>query len=264
VAPMDTPRVLIVDDEPGVRFVLEKTLSAEGYLLETACDGVEAIRKLDGGEYDVLLLDLKMMPVDGLQVINALRARGSDAAVIIITAHSTIESAVEALRLGAFDYLFKPASPEVIRQRVREGIEYSRQVTRRARLLGQVETLRQSLMDLDADTGAIQQAKAPDRFLRSGKLVIDKYHRTAMLDGGLLELTTAEFDLLRTLVEAAPETLAPRELARRALQYDPQEIEARQTVKYHVHQLRRKLGEDPRNPKYIKTVRYKGYFWGGG
>jgi DNA-binding response OmpR family regulator len=261
---MEASRILIVDDEPGVRFVLEKTLAAEGYRLDSASGGEEAIGKLAAGEYDVLLLDLAMMPVDGLQVINALRARGSDAAVIILTAHSTIESAVEALRLGAFDYLFKPASPEVIRERVREAIRYSRQVTRRARLLGQMESLRQSLLDLEPEAGPIGQATAPDRFLRSGKLTIDKYHRSAMLDGEVLELTTAEFDLLLALAEAAPQPLAPRELARRALHYDPQEIEARQTVKYHVHQLRRKLGEDPRSPIYIKTVRYKGYFWGGG
>jgi DNA-binding response OmpR family regulator len=243
---METPRILIVDDEPGVRLVLEKTLAAEG------------------AEYDVLLVDLKMMPVDGMQVIGALRRKGSDAAVIIITAHSTIESAVEALRLGAFDYLFKPAAPGVIRQRVREAILYSRQVTRRSRLLGQMESLRQSLIELEPEAGSIGQAKAPDRFLRSGKLVVDKYHRTAMLEGRVLDLTTAEFDLLQALVESAPQPLAPRELARRALHYDPQEIEARQTVKYHVHQLRRKLGDDPRRPKYIKTVRYKGYFWGDG
>ena len=261
---MDTPRILIVDDEPGVRFVLEKTLAAEGYRLDSAADGGEAIRKLGDGEYDVLLVDLKMMPVDGLQVVNALRAKGSDAAVIIITAHSTIESAVEALRLGAFDYLFKPASPEVIRERVREAIQYSRQVTRRARLLGQMESLRQNLMDLEPEAGPVGQAMAPDRFLRSGRLVIDKYHRSATLEGEFLELTTAEFDLLLALVEAAPQPIAPRELARRALHYDPQEIEARQTVKYHVHQLRRKLGDDTRSPKYIKTVRYKGYFWGDG
>jgi two-component system OmpR family response regulator len=261
---MDAPRILIVDDEPGVRFVLKKTLAAEGYDLELASDGGEAIRKLDGADFDVLLVDLKMMPVDGLQVINALRAKRSDAAVIILTAHSTIESAVEALRLGAFDYLFKPAAPEVIRDRVREAVHYSRQVTRRTRLLGQVETLRQSLMDLDADAGPAGQATAPDRFLRSGKLVVDKYHRSAMLDGEVLDLTTAEFDLLEALVAAAPQTIEPRELARRALHYDPQEIEARQTVKYHIHQLRRKLGDDPKNPKYIKTVRYKGYFWGDG
>jgi DNA-binding response OmpR family regulator len=118
---MDAPRILIVDDEPGVRFVLKKTLAAEGYDLELASDGGEAIRKLDGADFDVLLVDLKMMPVDGLQVINALRAKRSDAAVIILTAHSTIESAVEALRLGAFDYLFKPAAPEVIRPRPRSG-----------------------------------------------------------------------------------------------------------------------------------------------
>jgi DNA-binding response OmpR family regulator len=262
--PAETPRVLIVDDEPGVRAVFEKTLASEGYLLETAADGREAINKLNGDPYDVLLLDLKMMPVNGIEVINALREKGSDAAVIIVTAHSTIESAVEALRLGAFDYLFKPAAPEVIRERVREGIRYSRRVTRRSRLLDQVETLRSSLLELESENGSGEKARAPDRFLRSGGLVIDKYHRSATLEGRLLELTTAEFDLLRVLVEAAPETLSPRELARRALQYDAEEIEARQTVKYHVHQLRRKLGEDLRSPRYIKTVRYKGYFWGDG
>jgi DNA-binding response OmpR family regulator len=259
---METPRILIVDDEPGVRFVLEKTLAAEGYRLETAAGGEEAIQKLADADYDVLLLDLKMMPVDGMQVINALRTKGSDAAVIIITAYSTIESAVEALRLGAFDYLFKPAAPDVIRQRVREAIVYSRQITRRARLLGQMESLRQNLLELEPEPGSVGEATAPDRFLRSGKLVVDNYHRSAILDGRTLDLTTAEFDLLRALVEAAPRPLAPRELARRALQYDLSEIEAAQTVKYHIHQLRRKLDDDPGHPRYIKTVRYKGYFWG--
>jgi two-component system OmpR family response regulator len=261
---MQTPRVLIVDDEPGVRFVLEKTLAAEGYQLETAPGGGEAISKLGGADYDVLLLDLKMTPVDGLQVISALRGKGSDAAVIILTAHSTIESAVEALRLGAFDYLFKPAEPEMIRRRVREAVLYSRQVTRRSRLLGQMESIRQSLLELEPEVWPLGQATAPDRFLHSGELVIDKYHRSAVLGGAVVDLTTAEFDLLQALVEAAPEPIAPRELARRALHYDPQEIEARQTVKYHIHQLRRKLGDDPRSPRYIKTVRYKGYFWGNG
>lgn len=77
---METPHILIVDDEPGVRFVLEKTLATEGYRLDSATGGEEAIGKLVSDEYDVLLLDPKMMPVEGLQVINALRARGSDAA----------------------------------------------------------------------------------------------------------------------------------------------------------------------------------------
>jgi DNA-binding response OmpR family regulator len=261
---MTPPRILIVDDDPGVRLVLEKTLAAEGYQLDSASGGDEAIRKLSQSGYDVLLLDLKMMPVDGLQVISALRGNGSNAAVIILTGHSTIESAVEALRLGAFDYLLKPAAPDIIRQRVSEAVLYSRQVTRRDHLLAQMENLRQNLLDLEPETGPIREAMALDRFIRSGKLVIDKYHRSAMFDGEPLDLTTVEFDLLRTLVEAAPEPLEPRELARRALHYDPEEMEARQTVKYHIHQLRRKLGDDSRNPRWIKTVRYKGYFWGAG
>ncbi len=261
---MDNPHILIVDDEANIRFILERTLSHEGYMLDTAENGQEAIKKLGNSQYDLVLLDLNMKPVGGIQVLNAIRACDSEIAVIILTAHSSIDSAVEALRLGAFDYLYKPAAPEAIRQRVREGVQHRQQSLQRSRLLDQIETLRQSLIDLDKQTETIGQAASPLRFIRTGKLVIDKYHRSATLDGSLLDLTTAEFDLMVCLAEVAPTPVSPKKLVMAALNYDINETEAREIIKYHVHQLRQKIEKDSANPKYIKTVRYKGYFWSGG
>ena len=205
-----------------------------------------------------------MKPVGGIQVLNAVRERSSDIVVIILTAHSTIDSAVEALRLGAFDYLYKPAAPEAIRQRVREGIQHRQQSLQRSRLLEQIESLRQNLIELDKETEIIGQTVSPHRFIRTGKLVIDKYHRSATLDGNLLDLTTAEYDLLVCLAEVAPSPVSPKKLVMAALNYDINETEAREIIKFHVHQLRQKIETDSANPKYIKTVRYKGYFWSGG
>ena len=82
---MDKSRILIVDDEPNVRFVLERTLVNDGYLLESAADGADAIRKLGQAAYDLVLLDLNMKPVDGIQVLNAVRERSSD--IVVITSH---------------------------------------------------------------------------------------------------------------------------------------------------------------------------------
>jgi DNA-binding response OmpR family regulator len=260
---MTAPHILIVDDEPNIQLVLEKALKHDEYSIDRANDGAEAIKKLGQVSYDLVLLDLNMTPVDGIQVLNNIRERGCETVVIILTGHSTIDSAVGALRLGAFDYLYKPASPELIRQRVREGIQHYQQAMRRSRLLSQIENLRQNLMELESEDGLAEQVTSPTRFLQSGKLVVDKYHRTATLSGKLLDLTTTEFDLLTCLVEAAPTAVSARQLVLDALNYTVSESEAREIIKYHIYQLRKKIESNPTKPKYIKTVRYKGYLWSG-
>lgn len=258
---MEQPRILIVDDEQSVRFVLERTLRNQGYLLDAAANGSEAIEKIRRQRYDLLLLDLQMSPVNGIQVLDFLRKENADAVVIILTAHGTMESAVDALRLGAFDYLFKPATPEDIRQRVQDGLAQRQKNLRRQQLLGQIESLRQALVEMDEELAA-----PPDegkRFVRSGKLVIDQYHRAATLDGRALDLTTTELNLLARLVEAAPRPVAPRQLVNLALGYDAEEAEAGELIKWHIHHLRQKIEPDPSHPRYIKTVRYAGYLWSG-
>ncbi|RME75045.1 MAG: DNA-binding response regulator [Chloroflexi bacterium] len=260
------PRILIIDDEPNVRLVLARALQHEGYRIDTASGGQEAIRLLSTAvpPYDLLLLDLKMEPVDGLEVLRRARQQDPDLSIIILTAHSSLESAVEALRLGAFDYLFKPVKPETVRRRVKDGLVARQQAVKKRRLLEQVEALRQTL---DTLTGTTLPAVPPDsapRFVRSGGLIIDRLHRQVTFQGQLLELTTAEFDLLLHLVLAAPRPVPPLELAQTALGYTCTEQEARDLVKWHIHHLRRKIEPDPARPSCIKTVRHRGYLWAGG
>lgn len=256
-----TPRLLIVDNEASIRFTLEHALRREGYDLDMAADGKEALQKLARQAYDLLLLDLHMGDVNGLQVLDMARRQDEDIIVIILTGHSSLESAVEALRLGAFDYLFKPTMPDVIRRRVREGLHQRQQALQRRHIQTQISLLRQTLHDLEANASVTRSRETDGRFLRSGPLTIDRHHRVATLNGRLLDLTTTEFDMLVCLVEAAPEPLLPRQLLKVVLGYDSGDLEARDTVKWHIHHLRRKIEPDPHQPRYIKTVRYKGYFW---
>ena len=260
---MNPPRILIVDDEANIRLILERTLRQEGYLLETAVDGADALKKITAASYDLLLLDLWMEPVDGMQVLRSVRAKDPDCVVIILTAHSSLDSAVSALRLGAFDYLFKPAASAEIRQRVREGLQQRQQALRHRRLLSHLEDFRQALDETSPPELFSPPPVRPPDFLQAGNLIIDRRHRAATLADQLLDLTTTEFDLLLCLVNAAPVPLSAQELASQALGYNSDEIDVRDVIKWHIHHLRHKIEPDPAHPRYIKTIRYKGYFWSG-
>lgn len=260
---MNQPRILIVDDEPNIRFVLTHTLRHENYILDTAANGVEAIERINANSYDLILLDLKMEPVGGIEVLNVLRKQNSDAVVIILTAHGTLESAVEALRLESYDYLFKPATPDAIRKRVREGLEHRRKILRRQQLLSQIGVLRQTLDELESEHESLSQPVNAERFLHSGRLVIDRHHRVVTLDERLLDLTTAEFNMLTCLVEAAPNVVPASQLVKAALEYEVEDAEAREMVKVYIYHLRQKIEANPSDSHRIKTVRNQGYFWCG-
>jgi DNA-binding response OmpR family regulator len=260
---MEDPRILIVDDEPNIRKILERTLTRSGWTADSIGDGQEAITRLSIDPYDLVLLDLYMEPVDGLEVLGKIKEFDPDTAVIILTAHGSMDSAVEALRMGAFDYLLKPASPESIQARVAEGLASRKAALQRRQLLTQIEALKDMLADLD-DGDLNQIVGMPkDRFLKSRELVIDRAHRTAILREKLLDLTTAEFDALVMLVEHSPEPVSPSLLVRYALGYEAEEKEAGDIIKWHIHQLRSKIEPVQDKPQYILTVRYKGYLWAG-
>lgn len=260
---MNPAHILIVDDEESVRFILERSLRNEGYLLETVGNGREAILKLQNQPYDLILLDLQMEPVSGIEVFNAAREQDGDVTVIILTAHGSLDSSVEALRLGAFDYLFKPADPNTIRNRVRDGLAAHRKRRQRRRLVSQIDSLYQLLNELDDDDAAALRPSVNDRFVYSGMLVIDTHHQVATFNGQPLDLTTTGYNLLLCLIRSAPVALPARELVNCGLGYDAQEAEAREIIKWHIHKLRRKIESDPAHPQHIRTVRYKGYLWSG-
>jgi len=148
-------RILVVDDEPSVRIVLQRILQKQ-YHVETAGGGEEALQKLAANAYDVILLDLKMKKIEGLDVLKAARQKDPEIIVIILTAYGALESAVAALRLGAFDYIFKPAAPDMLRERVAEGLRQRSRALQQRALLRQIASLKETLE-------AIENSKALKR-----------------------------------------------------------------------------------------------------
>ncbi len=255
------PKILIVDDEPEVLFVLARSLNNEEYEVHTAHNGTEAIEKLGQNSYHVVLLDLNMHPVSGMDVLKDLRKSNQETVVIIFTAFSTVDSAIEALRLGAFDYLIKPAEPAAIRQRVEEGVKRYDQSIARIKLRDQLSTLQQTLQMINADAPASEHQTTSDRILRRGELLINLDSRHARFSDVELTLTTTEYKILVCLAEACPRPVDPVALAQAGLGYFPSQNEASELVKYHIHNLRQKIESKPDKPKHIKTIRYEGYVW---
>lgn len=108
-------KVLIVDDEQNIRTTLKHCLKSEGYDLDIAVNGEEALDKIKGGDFDLVLLDIKMPGLSGMEVLSRLREEGNEVNIIIMTAYGTVEKAVEAMKLGAIDFLSKPFTPDEIR-----------------------------------------------------------------------------------------------------------------------------------------------------
>ena len=116
-------RIMIVEDEPNVRLVFRAALESESYTLTTAEDGETALRWLKLEPSDLVLLDLRMPGIGGMEVLRRLRAAGSDVPVVVITAHDSVPNAVEAMKLGAIDFLAKPLTPETLRQVVADVLD---------------------------------------------------------------------------------------------------------------------------------------------
>jgi DNA-binding response OmpR family regulator len=131
---MDRPRrILIVDDEPNVRLMFRTSLAstADGAVIGEAEDGDAALEKVEDASFDVIILDLQMPGVDGMETLRRLRARGDNTPVVVVTAHGEVPHAVEAMKLGAVDFLAKPLTPDTLRRVVAEVCDRSRRAEQR-------------------------------------------------------------------------------------------------------------------------------------
>ncbi|HXX58273.1 MAG TPA: response regulator [Thermodesulfovibrionales bacterium] len=120
---MNKPRILVIDDEDIVRISCKKCLTPEGYDVDTAANGIEGLRMAEATKYDLVLTDLKMPEMDGMEFIMKAKERQPDMRVIMITGYSTVEHAVKAMRLGAYNYIEKPFTPGTLIAAVREALE---------------------------------------------------------------------------------------------------------------------------------------------
>jgi DNA-binding response OmpR family regulator len=232
-------RILVVDDEERIRFFLRETLQRDGHAVTEAASGEEALDLLQDTSFDVAILDLMLGGrVDGQRVLEAIRWRWPGTIAIMITAHGTLDSAVEAIREGVDGYLLKPVKAEEVRRMIREAL---------ARREIQAERF---------DAGANQQS------LVRGPFSVDLESYQATLDGKLLDLTPSEFNLLVHMMQNAGEVLSPPDLVEAVRQYRPEYLqEARQIIKWYIHCLRKKIEPDPANPRHILNVRGIGYMF---
>jgi DNA-binding response OmpR family regulator len=247
----DSPTILVIDDEESICYFLERFLSREGYQVVAVSSGEAALARLASTEFDVVLLDLKMKGVSGLDVLADLRQRWPATSIIILTAHASLESAVEALRHGAHDYLFKPCKTLDLRESVRAGL-----IKRQEQL--QLRRLAAGPIAGTSPARPFELHQQTDRLLQHSSLIIDPVRHVATLDAMLLELSPTEFDLLAYLVSEAPRVVPPQELIREVQGYVSDAQEAAEIIRSHVYHIRRKM-QTAAGRSVIATSRGVGY-----
>jgi two-component system alkaline phosphatase synthesis response regulator PhoP len=219
-------RILVVDDEPKIVRVLRGYLESAGFQVIAAYDGTEAMAAFRNDAPDLIVLDLMLPEVDGLDVARAIR-RESDVPIIMLTARVDEADRLIGLELGADDYVTKPFSPREVVARVRA-------VLRR-----------------------VSGPEPASRVLSVGDVLLDLDKRQASVGGRPVELTPTEFDLLATLVENPGRVFSRMQLLDKIQGYTYEGYE--RTIDAHVKNLRQKIEEDPRRPQYVLTVYALGY-----
>ncbi len=273
-------KILVVDDEASIRFFLKELLEHDGYQVTAVDSGEAALKYIEQEEFDLALVDLMMKGVSGTQVLRELRAQSPDTVVIMLTGHGSLESAVEALRQGAHDYLFKPCKTIELRESIRVGLLNRLQKKRQRALLWQLEhhlsstladvratigeagppaPVARSAMGVNPPSAAGQPAAEHNRFMQRGRLIVDLTRHVITMDGKLLELSPTEFDILAYLISEAPRVIPPQELLREAQGYATEVWEARDIIRYHIYRIRQKIKEATGDTDIIQTVRGVGY-----
>lgn len=265
---MKTPaKILIVDDDDSIRLSLQELLDRDGYQVLAAASGEEALAHIARESFDLALLDLMMKGIGGMEVLAAIRERALDTAVIVLTAHGTLETAIDALRQGAHDYLLKPADTASIRESVRTALlKREREQRQRALLLQVQQSLTANLEEIRAAVVQSVPAPAPvavepaaEKRLQRGGLVVDLARHVITLDQCQLDLTPTEFDLLACLAQAAPNVVGAQELVRQVLGYESDRLEAGDIVRHHIHRIRQKVAACAGRVDFIRTVRGVGF-----
>ncbi|MEW6048246.1 MAG: response regulator transcription factor [Bacillota bacterium] len=229
-------RVLVVDDEPSIVELVQFALQKEGFVTESASDGLEALEKVERAKPDLVLLDLMLPGLDGLEVCRQIR-RKTNVPIVMLTAKASEVDKVVGLELGADDYITKPFSPRELVARVRAVLRRS-QAAQGAAAPAEVQT-------------------ASQNELRVGDVVMDLARHQVWVRRRPVELTPKEYDLLRMLMANKGIVLTRELLLDKVWGYDF--AGDTRTVDVHVVRLRQKLEDDPAHPRYIETVRGVGY-----
>jgi two-component system alkaline phosphatase synthesis response regulator PhoP len=226
------PRLLLIEDEPGLRLTLTDRLQSEGYIVETASDGEDGLARATMGAHDLVVLDVMLPKMNGLDVCRLLRQRGISTPILMLTAKGQVADKVVGLKLGADDYLTKPF----------ESLE----------LLARLEALLRRRPSGPEPGGHVY---------RFGDVMVDFRRMEVTRAGQLVDLSAREFKLLKHFIEHRGETLSRDALLSDVWGYG--EMPLTRTVDVHVAGLRQKLEPNPKSPEYILTIHGLGYKFAG-
>jgi DNA-binding response OmpR family regulator len=221
-------RILLVDDEQSIQTLLSYPLRKDGYHVTSALDGSEALQRFEEGRFDLVILDLMLPRLDGVEVCRQLRAR-SQVPIIMLTAKGSETDKVAGLEVGADDYITKPFSLREFRSRVKAAL-------RRSRMGGEV---------------------AEEESIESSDLTIDFARRMVTLREEEIRVTYVEFEILGALARSPGRVLTRETLLEHV--WGDSEYRDPRTVDVHIRHLREKLEQDPKQPDFLFTVRGVGY-----
>ena len=221
-------RILLVDDEQSIQTLLSYPLRKDGYHVTSALDGGEALQRFEEGRFDLVILDLMLPRLDGVEVCRQLRSR-SQVPIIMLTAKGSETDKVAGLEVGADDYITKPFSKREFRSRVKAAL-------RRSRMGGEARE---------------------DGPISSGELTIDFDRRLVTLREDEVRVTYVEFEILGALARSPGRVLTRETLLEHV--WGDSEYRDPRTVDVHIRHLREKLEQDPKEPEFLFTVRGVGY-----
>lgn len=252
--------ILVVDDERPVRLMLETALRSQGYHVESAASGTEALACIAAEAFDLVLLDLQLGDMDGVDVLVEIRQRAPEVVVVLLTAHGSLSSAIAALRHGAFDYLLKPAQISQIRECVERGLQQRRTTQHQAELIRRIGESAQAL-GMTFKLGAASPESVPPGHERIivGRLALDLRRHVAAVDGHSIQLTRSEFVLLASLARQPDTVLSYGELAEEVYGKRQPDEEARALLRPHIARLRQKLEQAGVADAELISVRSVGY-----
>ncbi len=220
-------RILLVEDEPGLLLTIADLFRTEGYDVETAADGDAGLAKASGREFDLVVLDVMLPKKSGLDVCRELRQKGSDVAILMLTAKTQVIDRVLGLKLGSDDYLAKPFDPR--------------------ELLARVEALLRRVR---------KDRRIPVRTYEFADVQVDFERAEVRRAGQPVSMASKELQLLQYLVHHRDRVVPREEILQKVWEY-ASEVTSR-TIDVHVAWLRQKV-DNPHSPKHIQTIRGKGY-----
>jgi DNA-binding response OmpR family regulator len=256
-------KILIIDDEPALRQTLARILQQVGLEVTTANDGEQGLAFLDSSQFDLVYMDIRMPGLAGLDVLELMRSKYPGLPVVLFTAQPDLNSAVEALRRGATDYLLKPLKPELIIERTKTILIAQIKERRRREIQTLIEALQIELRSLDSEDGTLptptRVVPTSERYIKRGALVLDLHARRLSIGEQAISLPPTSFDFLQVLARHAPNVVDYQTLVTEAQGIKVEMREAQELVKWHIHHIRQAIEADVRNPSYILNVRGIGY-----